>query len=72
MYVHVCLGACAHLCLRIHFCVYFTLILMLFVVVVVVVFATRVDAIKAVFIKFSNTKRVQMIQAGKCSIRHRN
>ena len=59
MYVHVCLGACAHLCLRIHFCVYFTLILMLFVVVVVVVvvvFATRVDAIKAVIIKFSNTK----------------
>ena len=54
MYVHVCLGACAHLCLRIHFCVYFTLILMLFVVVVV--FATRVDAIKAVIIKFSNTK----------------
>ena len=40
---------------RIHFCVYFTLILMLFVVVFVV-FVTRVDAIKAVIIKFSNTK----------------
>ena len=55
MFVHVCLGACAHLCLRIHFCVYFTLILMLFVVVVVV-FATRLDALKAVITKFSNTK----------------
>ena len=55
MYVHVCLGACANLCLRIHFCVYFTLILMLFVVVVVV-FATRVDAIKAVIIKFETQK----------------